>query len=350
MPAIVLLSILRREMEDILIRLSDLGESTQVFNHLLLPPHQSALARSRIYNFSADAPMNDQASPCAHSFAFCLPLTPLFSACGSGSRLLAAGFPDRLQPAVGSRHPFRRAQCPHLAFFDLKALQAPGALAHTELLVLPYGSAVPADAWKAIEAYLQHGGNLLVLGGQPLHVPVTQEDDVSFRAVHRIPMRGTGFASHLRSARAAGRSFRLEAGLRLCHDSEGAGREVLHRGGSSQRTWLYGRRHRIAGSSPRHRDRPSTGAAWPAAASSVSTFSPLPGTGRVRTAWPSFASLPPTRARVRPAFRLRRFSLSSGPRSDRRSRCICTSRPPQRARYVWSSYPRIRSCRSYAAD
>jgi hypothetical protein len=35
-PAIVLLSILRREMEDILIYLSDRGESTQVFNHLLL--------------------------------------------------------------------------------------------------------------------------------------------------------------------------------------------------------------------------------------------------------------------------------------------------------------------------
>ncbi len=40
--------------------------------------------------------------------------------------------------------------------------------------MLPYGSAVPTDAWKAIEAYLQHGGNLLVLGGQPLRVPVTQ--------------------------------------------------------------------------------------------------------------------------------------------------------------------------------
>jgi hypothetical protein len=65
---------------------------------------------------------------------------------------------------------------PHLAFLDLKALQIPGALAHTELLLLPYGSAVPTDAWDAIEAYLQHGGNLLVLGGQPLHVPVTQVD------------------------------------------------------------------------------------------------------------------------------------------------------------------------------
>jgi hypothetical protein len=62
----------------------------------------------------------------------------------------------------------------HPAFLDLGALRAPGALDHTELLVLPYGSAVPTDAWKAVEAYLQHGGNLLVLGGQPLRVPVTQ--------------------------------------------------------------------------------------------------------------------------------------------------------------------------------
>ena len=35
-PAIVFLSILRREMEDILAYLSDRNESTQVFNHLLL--------------------------------------------------------------------------------------------------------------------------------------------------------------------------------------------------------------------------------------------------------------------------------------------------------------------------
>jgi Beta-galactosidase len=62
----------------------------------------------------------------------------------------------------------------NLAFLDLQALQAPEALENTKLLVLPYGSAVPADAWTGIDAYLQHGGNLLILGGQPLRVPVTQ--------------------------------------------------------------------------------------------------------------------------------------------------------------------------------
>jgi hypothetical protein len=37
----------------------------------------------------------------------------------------------------------------------------------TRLLVLPYGSAFPEIAWEGIDQYLQHGGNLLVLGGRP---------------------------------------------------------------------------------------------------------------------------------------------------------------------------------------
>ncbi len=36
-----------------------------------------------------------------------------------------------------------------------------------ELLVLPYGSAFPEDAWPDIYSFLQRGGNLLVLGGRP---------------------------------------------------------------------------------------------------------------------------------------------------------------------------------------
>ncbi len=62
----------------------------------------------------------------------------------------------------------------HPVFLDLDALESPGALEKAQLLVLPYGSGVPTDSWKTIEAYLQRGGNLLVLGGQPLHVPVTR--------------------------------------------------------------------------------------------------------------------------------------------------------------------------------
>ena len=37
----------------------------------------------------------------------------------------------------------------------------------TRLLVLPYGSAFPEDAWSSIYGFLQGGGNLLVLGGRP---------------------------------------------------------------------------------------------------------------------------------------------------------------------------------------
>src|SRR5438034_996036 len=37
----------------------------------------------------------------------------------------------------------------------------------TALLVLPYGSAFPEQAWPDIHQFLQRGGNLLVLGGRP---------------------------------------------------------------------------------------------------------------------------------------------------------------------------------------
>ena len=49
------------------------------------------------------------------------------------------------------------------------AEQLPAALedANTRLLVLPYGSAFPEKAWPEIFAFLQKGGNLLVVGGRP---------------------------------------------------------------------------------------------------------------------------------------------------------------------------------------
>jgi Beta-galactosidase len=57
-------------------------------------------------------------------------------------------------------------------FADEDALQRPATLENVDLLVLPYGSAVPVDSWSAIERYVQRGGNLLIIGGQPLGVPV----------------------------------------------------------------------------------------------------------------------------------------------------------------------------------
>lgn len=57
-------------------------------------------------------------------------------------------------------------------FAGIDALANPDTLHGADLLVLPYGSAFPAEVWPAIEAYLHSGGNVLVIGGQPFHVPV----------------------------------------------------------------------------------------------------------------------------------------------------------------------------------
>ncbi|MHB0876597.1 MAG: beta-galactosidase [Anaerolineae bacterium] len=60
-------------------------------------------------------------------------------------------------------------------FVDVDGLA--GALAADEppLLVLPYGSAFPFDAWPAIYEHLARGGGLLTLGGSPFHVPVYRD-------------------------------------------------------------------------------------------------------------------------------------------------------------------------------
>jgi len=45
------------------------------------------------------------------------------------------------------------------------------------VLVLPYGSAFPLEAWDAIRAFLDAGGGLVVLGGAPFHQPVYRAAD-----------------------------------------------------------------------------------------------------------------------------------------------------------------------------
>ena len=95
---------------------------------------------------------------------------------------------------------------PDTIFAGIDALAKGGALHEASLLVLPYGSAVPTEAWPSIEAYLNAGGNLLVIGGQPLHVPVsghaggfTQGDPqdtfsrtLDFRHTYVVPAVATG--------------------------------------------------------------------------------------------------------------------------------------------------------------
>ena len=45
-------------------------------------------------------------------------------------------------------------------------------LRDVDVLVLPYGSAFPVDAWPRIRGFLRRGGGLAVLGGAPFHEPV----------------------------------------------------------------------------------------------------------------------------------------------------------------------------------
>ena len=67
-------------------------------------------------------------------------------------------------------------------FLTLQQLRSGAALGKASLLVLPYGSAFPAEAWPAIQKFVQGGGNLLLIGGQPLRVPVSGEAEGTFKA------------------------------------------------------------------------------------------------------------------------------------------------------------------------
>ncbi len=67
-------------------------------------------------------------------------------------------------------------------FTSIDQLRSSAVLSDTSLLVLPYGSAVPVAAWPSILHYLRGGGNLLLLGGQPLSVPVLGDKEGSFTA------------------------------------------------------------------------------------------------------------------------------------------------------------------------
>ena len=75
---------------------------------------------------------------------------------------------ETMRTALGEMQP---------VFAGIEELKNPETFRDTDLLVLPYGSAFPADAWKQISAYLQEGGNLLTLGGRPLFVPVFRARD-----------------------------------------------------------------------------------------------------------------------------------------------------------------------------
>jgi len=73
-------------------------------------------------------------------------------------------------PAADSASPSSQqlaALIPGAQVANVDHLSAALASSSTSLLVLPYGSAFPEEAWPAIKQFLDRGGNLLVLGGMP---------------------------------------------------------------------------------------------------------------------------------------------------------------------------------------
>ena len=77
-----------------------------------------------------------------------------------------AGFPaaDAVAPSSGQLE----SMLPGAYFANSGQLTAVLKNPTTRTLVLPYGSAFPEQAWPHIFHFLQHGGNLVVLGGRPL--------------------------------------------------------------------------------------------------------------------------------------------------------------------------------------
>ena len=72
-------------------------------------------------------------------------------------------------------------------FVSLDDLRKPETLQPGDLLVLPYGSAFPADAWDAIRRHLDQV-NLLNIGGRPFTVPVWQMPAAGVRRLRKLPI------------------------------------------------------------------------------------------------------------------------------------------------------------------
>ncbi len=83
----------------------------------------------------------------------------------------------------------------------VEALVSPSDLADRlrlrdfDVLVLPYGSAFPVEAWPAIRRFVRAGGGLVVLGGAPFHQPV--RSDVKGRGSFTLLQRQPTFAHEL---------------------------------------------------------------------------------------------------------------------------------------------------------
>lgn len=84
-----------------------------------------------------------------------------------------AGFPT-LDTAVVPESTLHRA-LPNASFSSAVELPENLTTNSVKLLVLPYGSAFPEEAWPAIRSFLLRGGDLLTIGGRPFTRPVRCE-------------------------------------------------------------------------------------------------------------------------------------------------------------------------------
>jgi hypothetical protein len=93
------------------------------------------------------------------------------------------GFPTVESQPIGADDLRRALQPFDLVFAGVEDLSQGEVLGKADLLVLPYGSAFPAEAWSAIRDYVFKGGNLLNIGGRPFFAPVTRQGN-GFAAGH----------------------------------------------------------------------------------------------------------------------------------------------------------------------
>ena len=90
---------------------------------------------------------------------------------------VAPGFPAVDAPLPDAEALIRALAGCATRLVDADSLAAALVPGRTDLLVTPYGSAFPVDAWPALRGYLAAGGNWLNLGGAPLAVPVARVGD-----------------------------------------------------------------------------------------------------------------------------------------------------------------------------
>ena len=167
-------------------------------------------------------------------------------------------------PAVESEAPSRETLAAALApldptFVGIEDLRKPETLRGADLLVLPYGSAFPADAWGAIRAYLERGGNLLNLGGRPLWIPAFRE--------------GTGFRLARRGTATGGssRPWTRPRGRVLASVRPGCGREEERRGDGRERRG----EHRLRRLALRHEQLLRLGVWFSQSSTQVSVVKPV---------------------------------------------------------------------------